>query len=364
MNRRILKKIRNFRAFSGLLIVSLTILSFQNCAPQNSTCTKDASGCNNESSKSSSSSGNNSNSIWDTRPGTGGASGVGIGGGGSGGGVSPGGTGGGSGSGGGIGIGGGSGGSTGGGNVGVGGGGTGTGSGGGSTDNSFRIVQQPKNVSVQEQGQFQLDVVASGGRYPFTYQWYKDNAPINDGGFGLASYPTYINTANSYTLQGTYYVVVTDADGKRVQSNVAQVTIQEPAVGCDAGSYFTYTNAQFDYSKYFAEYFDSPRGKYLLHSSYDVYGTLYSNRGYAKLSDYQVPSALAYMGKTWISCRTSIPRIHTPQTNPSAGSYADNDQYSYQGNIAFECHNKKLKLLNNTCQWVKNPNYRDDRGGN
>ncbi|WP_413569369.1 hypothetical protein ACLWBD_02155 [Bdellovibrio sp. HCB117] len=359
MNTRILKKIRKFRVFSGLLIMSLTVLSFQNCAPapmEEKT----------EGSTSSSSTSKDSSSVWNSRPSSGGGNGVTIGGGGS------------SGGGGTVGVGSGSsGGNTGsgGGSVGVGSGGSGGSSGGGvnpggggtPSQTGFRIVTQPQGVTVQEGAQYSLEVLVTGGTQPYTYQWYKDSKAMT-GVWGTYSFIS--DSATSYSKEGTYYVIVKDATGKSVQSTLARVSISEPAVGCTAGSYFTFTEAAYDAAYgYFPEYFDGPRGKFLLHSSYDTLNFLYNNRNFTKLSDYNVPANLSYLQQTTVSCRTTIPRIHTPQPNPSYqydsgyGRYDDNGYWTYHGRISFECRNKKLKLLTNTCQWVHNPNYDNGNGG-
>ncbi|WP_291515612.1 immunoglobulin domain-containing protein [Bdellovibrio sp. ArHS] len=361
MNTRILKKIRKFRVFSGLLIMSLTVLSFQNCAPapmEEKT----------EGSTSSSSTSKDSTSIWNSRPSSGGNNGVSIGGG----------SGGSSGSGGSVGVGSGSGGNSGsgGGSIGVGGGGAsgsgsgggvGTGGGGTPSQTGFRIAKQPEGVTVVEGGDINLEVVATGGVQPYTYQWYKDSKAMT-GVWGTYSFIS--DSATSYTKEGTYYVVVKDASGKSVQSVLARVSITEPAVGCTAGSYFTFTEASYDAAYgYFPEYFDGPRGKFLLHSSYDTLNFLYNNRSFTKLSDYNVPSTLSYLQQTFVSCRTTIPRIHSPQPNPSyqyewgVDRYADNGYWNYHGRITFECRNKKLKLVSNTCQWVQDPNYNSGGGG-
>ncbi|WII70633.1 hypothetical protein QJS83_09200 [Bdellovibrio sp. 22V] len=345
MTKRILKRIRNFRVLSGLLITFLTILSFQNCAPQNSFNSNE--GANSSPSTDGNKSGG---SIWDSRPGSGSGSGINIGGG-SGGGVNVGGSGG---SGGAIVVGGGSsgGGSTGGGSVTPGGSG-----GGGTVNNTFRITSQPKSLSVLEKNDFQLEVVIAGGKAPFTFQWYKDGKSI-DGGFG--NYAFYYDNASSWSKDGNYHVVIKDGSGQALQSSIARVTISEPATGCSATSYFTFTNASYDAAyNYFGEYFDGPRGKFLLNRSYDAHGFLYSYPSYVGLSAYNV-GALSYLQKTTFSCRTTIPRIHTPQQNPSwdyeygyNNRYEDNDQHVYSGGIVFECRNQKLKLISNTCQWVR-----------
>lgn len=165
-----------------------------------------------------------------------------------------------------------------------------------------------------------------------------------------------------------YEVQVTDGTGKVLRSQRASVTIAEPQVGCAKGSYFTFTNATWDVlePKYFTEYFDGPRGKFLLHQSYDTYG-IYSAGKYANLSTFSVTADLPYRGTTWISCRTTIPRIHTPQQNPgwtsnsgkfpynNTNKYSDSATYKYQGQVTFRCHNKKLLFEKNTCKWVHTP---------
>ncbi|WP_413943929.1 hypothetical protein [Bdellovibrio sp. HCB-162] len=365
MTKRILKRIRNFRVLSGLLITFLTILSFQNCAPQSQMCTSSGADCSTESASSSPST--DKGSVWGSRPGNGNSSGVGVGSGSGGSGSVN------------IGSSGSGGSATGGGGVSVGSGGSsgGTSSGGGgvtaggsgsTTNTSFRFTKQPQSVSVIEGASFTIDATVSGGTYPYTYQWYKDNQAI---GNGMGEYSSYFDTAYSYSKEGNYHIVVKDAKGQSIQSSIARVTVQEQAGNCPAGSYFTFTNATYDSGYgYFADYFDSPRGKYLLHQSYDTMNFLYQYRSYTKLYDYNVPSTLAYVAKTYISCRTEIPRIHTPTPNPSydgdwgyGNRFNDNGYWTYQGAVNFECHNKRLKLISNTCKWVQNPNYNNGGGG-
>lgn len=327
----------------------LTIVSFQNCAPQNALCEgSDCESGSTEGSSTSGSSGNTNSSIWTSRPGSnttmgGGTSGsVGTGSGSSSG----------SSGGGGVTVGGGSGGSSGGGSVSIGGGSS---SGGSAQDTTFKITKQPEGVNVQEKADFQLDVTVNGGTGPYTFQWYRNNKAVT-GGFG--NYSFFSDNADSWSKEGTYYVVIKDARGQSLQSSMARVTILEPAVGCTAGKYFTYTNQTYDQGyNYFTEYFDGPRGKFLLHQSYDIYNMLFPYPSYSKLTYFNVPSNLKYLEKTWISCRSTIPRIHTPAVNPNYeyyhDRYDDNEYYRYDGTITFECRNKKLKLVSNTCKWVR-----------
>lgn len=354
MNRRILRKIRNFRVLSAIVVASLTIVSFQNCAPQNSLC--GGADCENQNSEGSSSTGSkgsstSNSSIWGSRPGSSG--GINMGGGSNTGGTS----GSGSPSGGAVTIGGGSGGGSSGGGVSVGGGDSSSGSNGGG-DGPLKIVNQPTSVSVVEKGSFQLEVTFSGGTSPYTIQWYHNSKAITNG---MGHYSFYSGSADSWHNEGTYYVVIKDSRNQSVQSNLARVTILEPAVGCTAGRYFTYTNATYDQAyNYFTEYFDGPRGKFLLHQSYDRYNALFPYPSFSKLSSYDVP-ALKYLDKTWMNCRTTIPRIHTPTVNPNydydyGDRYADNYMWKYTGEVLFECRNNKLKLISNTCKWVRQDN--------
>ena len=125
---------------------------------------------------------------------------------------------------------------------------------------------------------------------------------------------------------------------------MASVGFNEPTMGCEAGSYFTYTNDQFDLAfEYFTEYFAAPRGKYLLYQSYDTYNSLYPNRSFAGLKDWIVP-ALKYQEQVNLPCTSTIPRIHTPARRPSFGM-------TYRGAVVFECHNRKLKFVADTCKW-------------
>ncbi|UOE99977.1 hypothetical protein [Bdellovibrio reynosensis] len=354
MKGRILKRIRNFRLFSALIIASLTILSFQNCAPANpdSTCAEGDSSCAKEEQTSLSSS-SAQNSIWDKRPGGSGGS-VSAGGKGASGGSSSSSSGGGASSvsassGGAISVGSGA--------VNTGSGRPNTGSSSGNTNNNtFRIVEQPQSIGVNEGARFDLHVDVAGGKSPYTFHWYL-NGKLIEG--GQNEYSTLSDYADTYRKEGTYYVEIKDAGGATLKSSLARVAIQEPAVGCDGGSYFTYTNGTYDSGyQFFTEYFDGPRGKFLLHQSYDSYNILYRFRDITKLYDYNIPRTLAYMEKITINCRTDIPRIHTKQPNPNwedyyGNRYNDGNGYRYQGAITFECHNKKLKLLSNSCAWVR-----------
>lgn len=349
MSRRFLKKIRNFRLMSGLIIVLLTILSFQNCAPAQKSCTGDSKNCaSDEATQQSSNSSSSSRDLFGGSNGQGNLAGGGGGSVGSNGGSSTGG-------GGGIIIGGGTGGG------GGGGGGGGTGGVVGGTDTTFRILKNINNQSVREGESFTFEVSIAGGAPPYKFQWFKDNKALSGA---LGQYSFYSDEASSYTKEGIYYAEVTDGNGQRVVSASARLSIEEPQVGCEKGSYFTFTQSQYDIgTNYFGEYFDGPRGKFLLHKSYDIQNILYNYAKDTGLSAYEVTANLAYKGTTYINCRTAIPRIHTPKVNPGwssdkgnyNGQYNDGYNYKYEGQVTFACHNKKLLFKSNSCKWVYTP---------
>lgn len=250
-------------------------------------------------------------------------------------------------------------GSTGGGGINIGGGGSGgsggggnsvPGSGGGQVDTSFRIVEHPKATAPFEGESFKLEVLVAGGSYPYSYEWYKDGAKLES----FFSYAMYMDTATSWSKEGFYHVVIRDAKGATLTSERARVSVVEPPMGCDQGVYYTLTNSSYDFFNYIPEYFNSSKGKYLLHSSYDRYNVNLNSPG---TSTFTTGATLAYKAKTYISCYTRVPRIHEPAVLYSYGSKI------YTGQVQFECRNKKLLFIGSTCTLIDNPNYYDGGGG-
>lgn len=341
-------------------ISSVLLLFFQNCAPNLEACDSlNTAACassnpGNSDGRSSDSSMGGGISFDGNRLGGGGSGsytgggsnygggGINIGGGGGGGSIPGSGGGNGSTGGGGINIGGGGSGGSGGGSV--------PGSGGGQVDTTFRIVEQPKAAAPFEGDSFKLEVAVAGGSYPYSYEWYKDGVKLES----IYSYAMFMDTATSWSKEGFYHVVVRDAKGSTITSERARVSVVEPAIGCDKGVYYTVTNADYDFFKYIPEFFNSPKGKYLLHSSYDRYNVNLNAPG---TSTFTTGANLAYKGRTYISCYTRIPRIHTPAVNNSYGSQI------YTGEVQFECRNKKLLFVGSTCTLIPNPNYYDGGGG-
>lgn len=343
-------------------ISSVLLLFFQNCAPNLETCdslnssTCSSSNLGGSDGRSSDSSMGGGISFDGNRVGGGGSytggttnqggGGINIGGGSGGGGGSGSNGGNGSTGGGGINIGGG--GSSGGGSGG--GGNSVPGSGGGQADNSFRIVEHPQATAPFEGESFKLEVLVAGGSYPYSYEWYKDGAKLES----FFSYAMYMDTATSWSKEGFYHVVIRDSKGASLTSERARVSVVEPPIGCDQGVYYTLTNSSYDFFNYIPEFLNSKKGKYLLHSSYDRYNVNLSAPG---TSTFTTGAALPYKGRTYISCYTTIPRIHTPTIT----SYDSQDIYT--GGVYFECRNKKLLYVESTCQIVPRYPYSDGGGG-
>jgi hypothetical protein len=351
INKRVVR-LATLALFSGIILIN-----FQNCAPaQMCSSSKDAASCKEQSGSSnqaSTGSGNknptnNNGSSGNNSGGFGSTNGsVNNGGSGSGGGSGT------------VVIGGGG---TGGGSGGGGSGGGGSSGGGGTGSTALYIFKQPASVTVNEFATLQLDVQASGGKPPYTYQWYKDN--------GLLAQNFYILSldASSWKVEGAYYVIVKDSAGASVQSSIARVGVAEPAVGCNAGTYFTLTSATYDWNDLIGGFIDGPRGKYLLPRGFpgsEVFNSMPTS--YSGVSNYNF-GAVAYLGKAALSCRTTVPRIHTPQQNPQGSgeygtTYDDTANYKYEGSINFECRNQKLKFISNTCNWRYIPPPPDYGGG-
>lgn len=337
----ILKKNRSLRIISSLSAMTIMIFSFQNCAPQGGCSGGSTSGCSTDSSSNTSGSGSSSKSPYQNNNnlviGGGGSSGNSGGSGGKNGVIVIGGGGSGSGAGGGSSSGGSSSGNAGGGSgTIIVGGGNNSGGGGAAGDTSLRIVNQPKALTVYEKQDFSFEVGVTGGKYPYSYQWYKDGNAVTNG---LGTYSFYMDNADNWGKEGAYSVTVKDATGASLTSQTVRVGIMEPTTGCAAGSYFTFTNASYDQAYgYFPSYFDGPRGKFLVHSSYDTANFLYQFSSYTGLKSWSF-GALAHLAKAAISCEDYIPRINSPESC-----------YDYGGSVVFECHNNKLKLISNTCQ--------------
>ncbi|MCM1308458.1 MAG: immunoglobulin domain-containing protein [Butyrivibrio sp.] len=86
---------------------------------------------------------------------------------------------------------------------------------------ALTITTQPrKNETVTEERDITLSVIATGGVRPFTYQWYKDGAPISD-----TNDMNFTKRNAALSDAGSYHVVVTDKNGDSVTSDFSAVTV-------------------------------------------------------------------------------------------------------------------------------------------
>lgn len=245
-----------------------------------------------------------------------------------------------------------------------GGGGSGSGGGvggGGPINRQLRFLSQPTADRTLVGQTLNIRVSVTGGKIPYSYKWHKDNKLIEGQQMGIDIYSVF---DTGYSANGVYSVVVTDADGESIRSTNLRVTLQDRALGCRAGKYFTFASSQIDIDgrNITGDYLDSPAGKFLLHESFDQVGAYIAvATGYRTTN---VPRALQYDEVATISsCHTAIPRIHTPTRNPSNSGQYDGDGYTYTGQITFKCRNDKLLFISNTCSW-KAPVSNPDNGGN
>lgn len=216
------------------------------------------------------------------------------------------------------------------------------------TSGPLQITAQPTSLSIPVNQNFQFGVAVAGGTTPYSYQWYKNGVALTAG-----TYYFYADTAAGFMDAGSYYVVVTDAAHATVTSVTVQLAINDAVLGCNAGNYFTYTNATLDIDDFFENYFAGPLGKFLLADSFPGASTILSiPSSYSGLVEWRFP-AMTYHQPEAIACASNIPRIHTATANPSTGSTADNEYYQYQGGVNFECQNNKLLFVSDTCHWVQ-----------
>lgn len=330
----------------SIIIGSITIFSFQNCAPPQLACDS-ATDSSCSENLSSSSSGNNQTGSTIKPPSSGGASSTG--GSSSGGGTfGPGGT-------------------AGSGSSGTSGGGGSSGSigpinggnssGGTQIDTSnptFRFVKDVSSTTVNEGEEYAFSAQVYGGTSPYKYQWYHNDQPIQNG-MGISYF--YTDRADRWSKEGRYHVVVTDAKGAKLTSLKAGLSIREVAGGCETGTYYLLKKVD-SMNAILNELFHNSRGKWAYSTKYDEVGTWAS---YGVIRDQYLQGinnnqALVYLGTMNVSCRSQVAYIHSPQPNPGSpysSRYEDGYGYTYSGALVFECRNNRFVFKQNTCQWLR-----------
>lgn len=84
------------------------------------------------------------------------------------------------------------------------------------------------STSVAEGGNLTLSVAADGGTAPYTFQWYKstvNNETVNAVPLSGQTTDTLEIKNVTKEVAGGYYAVVTDANGKSVNSKATRVTV-------------------------------------------------------------------------------------------------------------------------------------------
>lgn len=346
MNRDLM--MRHLRRISAFTLITGMVVSFQNCgpAPQNTLCPQGQICSSDQASSATSRPGGSSGS------GSGGSVG-GTGGSGSSSGSTGGGFGDGSGGTGGSGGGGTGGGSTGGG-FGDDGGGTG-GSGGGGTGTPIGTHELafaknlPSNKSVMEGATYTLEISVQGGEWPYTYQWYKDGAKLTDY---AATFQAYADTADRFTKEGNYYVIVKDKAGNTIRSQTLNLSFQIPIVGCAAGQYTANGGNPLASQgvRPISDLYVNGRGKYMIPANHpDIY---FFSSAWSYYGFYLRSLSRAYDHGDNID----MPCGYLPNIDDNMPSQCRGNSWrcSSTGRIRVVCENKKLRLVSNTCQWTYN----------
>lgn len=239
--------------------------------------------------------------------------------------------------------------------IGDGGGGSGGGNGGGSSvsEGRLRFLDALTAGTVYLGENMQIRARVGGGTPPYDFTWYKDGTAITDPFKWTSLYSDY---EVGFAVNGLYHAEVRDRTWTIVKSANLRITVQDRRGGCRSGDYFNYTNATADAYDLIPNYFKSPAGKYLLHSSLDKNGVAFQAASFFGLVRKNIAQNLPYDGDAHLSCRESLPHIHTPRRNPETGRTTDGEGYVYSGRVSFKCRNNKLLLVSNTCEWVRQGN--------
>ena len=244
----------------------------------------------------------------------------------------------------------------------------------GSVDTTFKIKTQPISKTLNEGTEFFVGVTISGGRAPYTFDWYRDGEKLPPK-YGTVHYESYSDVVDRIYKEGDYYVIVTDGLGTKLTSSKA--SIRMAAKLCGRGNYFidlsVRTNTNDGYT-YFNDLFYRGNMKWLvsqnnpairmmqLQSYLNVIGQL--GFGYFTLG-----GDVSNNQNFSIECSTDVPTVHTSEcatNNPSKCYNYRDDGYAnktYEGGINFLCRNGYIQFVSNTCKLVAPPPPPDNGGG-
>ncbi len=244
------------------------------------------------------------------------------------------------------------------------GGGTGIGSSG---DTTFKIKTQPASKTIGEGTEFFVGVTISGGRAPYTFEWYRDNEKLAPK-YGTVHYESYSDVLDRIYKEGNYYVIVTDGSGSKLTSSKAQIRMTPKL--CGRGNYFIdlsiRTNPNDGYT-YFNDLFYRGNIKWLVSQNNPTIQMMQLQNfigqiGRLGFSYFTLGTDVSNNQNFSIECSTDVPTIHTSEcaTNSTHKCYyRRGDGYgttrTYEGSINFLCRNGYIQFVSNTCKLVTPP---------
>ncbi len=253
-----------------------------------------------------------------------------------------------------------------------------TGSGGtggiGSVDTTFKIKTQPISKTLNEGTEFFVGVTISGGRAPYTFDWYRDGEKLPPK-YGSVHYETYSDVVDRIYKEGDYYVIVTDGSGTKLTSSKA--SIRMAAKLCGRGNYFidlsVRTNTNDGYT-YFNDLFYRGNMKWLVSQNNPAIGMMQlqnfiSQIGRLGFGYFTLGGDVSNNQNFSIACSTDVPTVHTSEcatNNTSKCHYYRDEGYTnktYEGSINFLCRNGYIQFVSNTCKLVTPPPLPDNGGG-
>lgn len=254
------------------------------------------------------------------------------------------------------------------------GGSGGAGDGIGTGDITFKIRTQPISKTISEGTEFFVGVTISGGRAPYTFDWYRDGEKLAPK-YGSVHYESYSDVLDRIYKEGDYYVVVTDGSGSKLTSSKASVRMV--AKLCGRGNYFidlsVRTNTNDGYT-YFNDLFYRGNMKWLVSQNNPAIGMMQlqnfiSQIGRLGFSYFTLGGDVSNNQNFSIACSTDVPTVHTTgcATNNPSKCYSYRDEgyinKTYEGSINFLCRNGYIQFVSNTCKLVTAPPP-PDTGGN
>lgn len=281
--------------------------------------------------------------------------------------------------------------------------GSSTGSSGGITTYKPLVVNITSSSNIFSEGlHVLLYSTVTGGLPPYKFQWFF-NGVADSSENGKKQNFEKINIHNPYSQIGTYRLDVVDAKGtkKSVTFEGKKGCAEGLYVGSNYGYFIELTNNDTKEVNNFNP-FQNESGKFLIFGAKnnDNINTInnfisavfkYPSQYKSKLGGDSIPQ-INYGDEVLFTenpsdpknskpgCRSYLPGVHTPQKNPEPACsdeyghcsdqdfqgehYANTAKWKYVGHIKMVCENNKLRLIENTCQWIAVEVPQDEFGAN